>query len=108
MTGFFLVLMLFRVALKRGAPAWAAALIAAALSPPLTALIEAGWYALVRHIPFWEVLERQHRPRHGVPSVGLCAGGGRSAARRGAVCAGRRRPPARPRPLARRPEPVRT
>jgi len=56
MTGLFLILMLFRVALKRGAPAWAAALIAAVLSPPLTALIEAGWYALVRHIPFSEVL----------------------------------------------------
>lgn len=56
MTGLFLVLMLFRAVLKRGAPAWAAALVAAALAPPLTALIEAGWYAFVRHIPFWEVL----------------------------------------------------
>jgi sulfoxide reductase heme-binding subunit YedZ len=56
MVGFFLILMLFRVFLKRGAPASAAALAAAVISPPLTALIEAAWYALVRHIPFWEVL----------------------------------------------------
>ena len=57
MTGLFLALMLFRVALKRGAPAWGAALIGAVVAPPLTALIEAGWYALVRHIPFREVIE---------------------------------------------------
>ena len=103
MTGLFLVLMLFRVALKRGAPAWAAALIGAALSPPLTALIEAGWYALVRHIPFWEVLERQYRPRHGVPTLGLCAGGRRSAPRRGARV--RRAPAAARAPAAVPPRP---
>ena len=56
MTGFFAILMLFRAFVKRGAPAWAAAAAAAVISPPLTALIEAAWYALVRHIPFWEVL----------------------------------------------------
>ena len=56
MTGFFAILMLFRVFVKRGLPAWGAALAAAVVSPPLTALIEAAWYALVRHIPFWEVL----------------------------------------------------
>ncbi len=56
MTGFFLVLMLYRVAAKRRAPPWAAALIAVSVATPATALIEAGWYALVRHIPFWEVL----------------------------------------------------
>ena len=56
MTGFFAILMLFRALVKRGAEPWAAALGAAVISPPLTALIESGWYALVRHIPFWEVL----------------------------------------------------
>ena len=56
MTGLFLILMLFRAAVKRRAPPWAAALAAALIAAPATALIEAGWYALVRHIPFWEVL----------------------------------------------------
>ena len=56
MTGFFAILMLFRVFVKRGAEPWVAALAAAVISPPLTALVEAGWYAIVRHIPFWEVL----------------------------------------------------
>src|SRR5271165_717009 len=62
MTGFFIILMLFRVFLKRGAPAWIAALAAAVLSPPLTALIEAAWYALVRHIDFWHVLDANFDP----------------------------------------------
>ncbi len=56
MTGFFLVLMLYRAAANRRAPPWAAALIAVGVATPATALIEAGWYALVRHLPFWEVL----------------------------------------------------
>jgi methionine sulfoxide reductase heme-binding subunit len=56
MTGLFAVLMLFRVFVKRGATAWEAALASAVISPPLTALIEAAWYMVVRHIPFWEVL----------------------------------------------------
>ena len=38
MTGFFAVLMLFRVFVKRGAEPWVAALAAAVISPPLTAL----------------------------------------------------------------------
>ncbi len=76
MIGLFLVLMLFRMALKRGAPAWASALIGAALSPPLTALIEAGWYALVRHIPFWEVLNANIDPDMAFrPSAYVLAGG---------------------------------
>ena len=62
MTGFFVILMLFRVLLKRGVPAWGAALAAAIVAPPLTALIEASWYALVRHIPFWEVLSANVDP----------------------------------------------
>jgi len=76
MTGLFLVLMLFRAVLKRGAPAWAAALAAAALAPPLTALIEAGWYAFVRHIPFWEVLNANVDPDMAFrPSAYVLVGG---------------------------------
>jgi sulfoxide reductase heme-binding subunit YedZ len=76
MTGLFLILMLFRVAVKQGAPAWAAALIAGTLSPPLTALIEALWYALVRHIPFWEVLGANVDPDMGFrPAAYVLAGG---------------------------------
>ncbi|RBP04528.1 sulfoxide reductase heme-binding subunit YedZ [Roseiarcus fermentans] len=76
MIGLFLVLMLFRAVLKRGAPAWAAALAAAALAPPLTALIEAGWYALVRHIPFREVLDANVDPDMAFrPSAYVLAGG---------------------------------
>jgi sulfoxide reductase heme-binding subunit YedZ len=62
MAGFFLVLMLFRAALKRQIPPWAAAAMSAAIATPLTALLEAGWYALVRHIPFWDVLEANIDP----------------------------------------------
>jgi methionine sulfoxide reductase heme-binding subunit len=62
MTGFFAILMLFRAFVKRGLPAWSAALAAAVVSPPVTALVEAAWYALVRHIPFWEVLSANVDP----------------------------------------------
>jgi len=62
MTGFFLILMLFRAFVKRGLPAPWATLAAALLSPPLAALFEATWYALVRHIPFWEVLDANFDP----------------------------------------------
>jgi len=62
MIGFFLILMLFRILVKRGAPAWGAAFGAAVVSPVLVALIEAAWYALVRHIDFWEVLDANIDP----------------------------------------------
>ncbi len=62
MVGFFAILMLFRVFVKRGAPVWAAALAASIVATPLDALIEATWYALVRHIPFWEVLSANIDP----------------------------------------------
>jgi len=76
MTGLFLILMLFRVAAKRGASPLAAALIAAVLSPPMTALVEAGWYALVRHIPFSEVLDANFDPDMAFrPSAYVLAGG---------------------------------
>ena len=44
--GFFAILMLFRVLMKT----WAAAFDATLASPVLTALIEAEWNALLRHI----------------------------------------------------------
>jgi methionine sulfoxide reductase heme-binding subunit len=62
MSGFFLVLMLFRAFLKRRVAPVVAALAATALGTPLTALIEAAWYALVRHIPFSDVLEANVDP----------------------------------------------
>jgi methionine sulfoxide reductase heme-binding subunit len=76
MTGFFLILMLFRVLVKRGAPAWGAALAAALVSPVLTALIEAAWYALVRHIDFWQVLEANVDPDMAFPPSAYVAAAG--------------------------------
>ena len=76
MTGFFIILMLFRVLVKRGLPAWGSALAAAIVSPPLTALIEAAWYALGRHIPFWEVLSANFDPDMAFrPSAYVALGG---------------------------------
>jgi sulfoxide reductase heme-binding subunit YedZ len=75
MVGFFAILMLFRGFVKRGAPAWAAALAAAVISPPLTALVEATWYALVRHIPFWEVLGANIDPDMAFRPSGYVAAG---------------------------------
>ena len=76
MTGFFVVLMLFRTAVKRQIPAWAAAGISVVIATPLSALIEAGWYALVRHIPFWDVLEANIDPDMAFrPSAYVLAGG---------------------------------
>ena len=62
MVGFFLILMLFRVLLKRGLAPWAAAVASVLAATPLTALIEAGWYTFVRHIPFEEVIEANWDP----------------------------------------------
>lgn len=62
MVGFFLILMLFRVFVKRRVTPVVAALAATALATPLTAGIEAAWYALVRHIPFSEVLQSNIDP----------------------------------------------
>jgi methionine sulfoxide reductase heme-binding subunit len=76
MTGFFAVLMVFRALVKRGAPTWGAALAVGLVSPALTALIEAAWYALVRHIPFWEVLGANIDPDMAFrPSAFVAAGG---------------------------------
>ncbi len=100
MTGFFIILMLFRALTKRGLPAWGAALAAAIVSPPLAALIEASWYALVRHIPFWEVLGANIDPDMAFrPSAYVALGGaaflvvallrGAPATRRSALLAAR-------------------
>ena len=76
MVGFFLILMLFRALLRQGLPAWGAALGAAVLAPPLAALIEAAWYALVRHIPFREVLDANFDPEMAFrPSAYVAAAG---------------------------------
>ncbi len=76
MVGFFLVLMLFRAAVKRQLAPWVAALASVRSRRRLTALIEAGWYALVRHIPFWEVLEANIDPDMAFrPSAYVLAGG---------------------------------
>jgi hypothetical protein len=47
---FRVAIVLFRALTKRGAPARGAALV----SPVLTSLIEAAWYALLRHIDLWQ------------------------------------------------------
>ena len=47
---FRVAIVLFRAPTKRGAPARGAALV----SPVLTSLIEAAWYALLRHIDLWQ------------------------------------------------------
>ena len=62
LSGLYFLLMLYRLFLKRGAPLWAAVVGAAALAPVISALAEAGWYALVRHIDFWEVLSANFDP----------------------------------------------
>jgi hypothetical protein len=42
----------------------------------LTALIEAAWYALVRHIDLWQAPDAELRPGHGVsPSAYVAAAG---------------------------------
>jgi sulfoxide reductase heme-binding subunit YedZ len=55
MTGFFLMLMLYRSLVKR-APLWLAVTGAVVIGAPLTALLEATWYAIRRGYNFWEVL----------------------------------------------------
>ena len=76
MTGFFLILMIYRALIKRSAPLWAAVAGAAVGGTLFTALLEATWYAIRRHIDFWEVLGA-NRPRHVPETDRLCAGGGR-------------------------------
>ena len=62
MTGFFLILMLYRALIKRSAPIWAAVAGAAFAGTLFTALLEATWYAIRRHIDFWDVLNANIDP----------------------------------------------
>ncbi len=78
LTGFFLMLMLYRVAVKR-LPLWSAALASVVAGTALTALLEATWYAIRRHYPFWDVLganidpDMFPRPTFWVALVGVAA-----------------------------------
>ena len=56
MMGFYFILMLFRLLMRFSLPAWACVPGAALGAPALTALIEALWYAIVRHVDVWTVL----------------------------------------------------
>jgi sulfoxide reductase heme-binding subunit YedZ len=62
MTGFFLILMIYRALIKRSAPLWAAVAGAAVAGTLLTTLLEAAWYAIRRHIDFWDVLSANVDP----------------------------------------------
>jgi hypothetical protein len=62
--------------MKRGAPAWGAAFVAAPVSPVLTALVEAAWYALVCHIDLWQVPDASFDPDKAFcPSAYVAASG---------------------------------
>jgi sulfoxide reductase heme-binding subunit YedZ len=77
MMGLYFILMLTRLLQKRGWPAWGVVVGSAAVAPLATALIEATWYAVVRHIDFWRVLsanfdpDMSPRPSHYVALAGL-------------------------------------
>ena len=77
MTGLYFILMLARLLNRLGWPAWAVALGSALVAPPATALVEAIWYAVVRHVPFFVVLganfdpDMAPRPSHGAALAGL-------------------------------------
>ncbi len=77
MMGLYFILMLARALAKRGWPAWGVVVGSALVAPLATALLEATWYAVVRHIDFWDVLganidpEMLFRPAHYVAFAGL-------------------------------------
>ncbi len=77
MMGLYFILMLARLLQAQGWRTWAIALGAAVVAPIATVLLEATWYALVRHINFWEVLSANidpdefPRPGHLVAMAGL-------------------------------------
>jgi methionine sulfoxide reductase heme-binding subunit len=62
MMGLYFILMLARLFQKWAWPAWGVVFASALIAPPATALLEATWYALVRHIDFWEVLGANFDP----------------------------------------------
>src|SRR5450432_682704 len=77
MMGFYFILMVYRILQKQGWPAWAVAIGAVVAAPIATALLEATWYAIVRHINFWMVLganidfDNDFRPSIYVAATGL-------------------------------------
>ncbi len=78
MTGFFLMLMLYRFLIRR-LPLWANVFASLVVGTGLTALAEATWYAIRRHYDFWEVLggnidpDMFPRPTAYVAAAGLAA-----------------------------------
>ncbi len=62
MMGLYFILMLARVLQKRGLPTWGVVAGSALVAPLATAVLEATWYAVVRHIDFWEVLSANIDP----------------------------------------------
>ncbi|MDE3175682.1 MAG: sulfoxide reductase heme-binding subunit YedZ [Pseudomonadota bacterium] len=78
LTGFYLMLMLYRFSVRR-LPLFGAVLASVTLGAGLTMLLEATWYALRRHYPFWEVLganvdpDMFPRPAFYVALVGMAA-----------------------------------
>jgi sulfoxide reductase heme-binding subunit YedZ len=77
MMGLYFILMLARLLQKRAWPAWAVVAVSALIAPLATALLEATWYAAVRHIDFWQVVsanvdpDMSPRPSHYVALAGL-------------------------------------
>lgn len=57
MMGLYFILMIHRLLQKQGWPAWSLVVGAAICAPLATALLEATWYAVVRHVDFWDVIE---------------------------------------------------
>ena len=77
MMGLYFILMIHRLLQKRGLPAWRVVAGAAVLAPIATAILEATWYAVVRHVNFWMVLranfdfDNDFRPAIYVAAAGL-------------------------------------
>jgi methionine sulfoxide reductase heme-binding subunit len=77
MMGLYFILMIYRLLQKRALPAWAVTVGSALLAPIATAILEATWYAIVRHINFWMVLganidfDNDFRPSIYVAAAGL-------------------------------------
>jgi sulfoxide reductase heme-binding subunit YedZ len=62
MMGLYFILMLTRLLQKRGWPAWGVVVGSALVAPLATVFLEATWYAIVRHVDFWEVVSANIDP----------------------------------------------
>ena len=77
MMGLYFILMIYRLLQKARLPAWSIVVGSALLAPIATAVLEATWYAVVRHINFWMVLDanidfdNDFRPSMYVAAAGL-------------------------------------